>query len=111
MDGSNARQLKYINMGIPSERVFWVEGTGNNTYTENDSIDQQTATQWNAKREPNCFDIINLDQSNDMTIELNNDGVVMTVKAGKPLGPLSILGKINTVDIVATGDYILLLRN
>jgi len=102
--------LREISNGIPSERVFWVESTGNQTYLENSTLNFQTATEWPANREPQMFDIENLDLLSTLTVEFNQDGVIMTVEPSKAMGAIAINPKIIRVDIVATGDFKLMLR-
>lgn len=104
-----AESLKDIKYGIAGERVFYVESTGNQTFVEDDDLNFQTATEWPSKFEPTNFDIENTGAS-PLTIELNDDGIVMTVDALKALGNVAVSPKIYKVAITALDSFTLMIR-
>lgn len=95
--GSN-QILDTIDRDLPGYEVFYTEDTGNQTYTTAEIT-----------REAHYFEISNTGAS-DLTIEINGDGTVYTIKSNKGFGALGKRDKIELVEILATDTFTLLIR-
>jgi len=90
--------LDRIDRDFPGYEVYYVEDTGTNTYTTTEIT-----------REAHFFEISNTGNA-PLNVEINNDGFVYTVYAGKGFGALGKLNKIEKVVVTATDMYTLLIR-
>ena len=107
---SDNTYLRDISSGIAGERVFYKESDGDKTYQAG-NVDFQTGTEWNKVKEPKSFDIYNTSETESLTIEFNDDSILMTVDPKQAIGSISISPYIEKVNIIGgTATFRLLLR-
>ena len=92
--------LDSIDSGTTGVRAMYKNTSGNKSYEE--------GVDWVAQDRPRFFSIHNTGAS-DLTIEINEDGVLMTCFAGKSLGEMGIKPYITKLDILATDTFVVAL--
>lgn len=94
----NNQILDSIDRSYPGYEVFYIEDTGNKTYTTTEIT-----------REAHFFEISNTGAS-DLTIEINGDGVIYNIEPSKGFGALGKRDAITSVEVLATDTFTLLIR-